>query len=157
MDLLQPLLPLLLSCFPVAVPLLSSQDCPVTLCAAALRILCPFIICHVVNLPPALIVLLLLLLLLWLLGVNVTVDSVSAPAHQLPAMRLSHPFGRHTPYAPSASAAQAFQTVSQRALSLPLALSYDGFIRTTYCYVLYIGNRKLVSFSCRLIVVYPRL
>lgn len=29
---------------------------PVTLCAAALRILCPFIICHVVNLPPAVVV-----------------------------------------------------------------------------------------------------
>lgn len=123
--------------------------CPVTLCAAALRILCPFIICHVVNLPPALIVLLLLLLLLpllWVLGVNVTVDSVSAPAYQLPAMRLPHPFGLST-FCNDPQRKHFKQFLSPARLHLWLY---------TY-YVLYMGNRNLVSFSCCLIVEYPSL
>lgn len=100
-------------CPSVRLPVLSLCVLP------ALRILCPFIICHVVNLPPALIV---LLPLLWVLGVNVTVDSVSAPAHQLPAMRLPHPFCLST-------SAQAFQTVP---VPRPLPFMALYVLRTLY-------------------------
>lgn len=122
-------------CPSVRLPVLSLCVLP------ALRILCPFIICHVVNLPPALIV---LLPLLWVLGVNVTVDSVSAPAHQLPAMRLPHPFCLST-----------FCNDPQRKhfKQFPSPARFHLWLYTYY--VLYIGNRNLVTFSCCLIVEYP--
>lgn len=86
--------------------------------------------------------LLLLSLLLWVLGVNVTVDSVTAPAHQLPAMRLPPPLSStllpfHLLQRPSRA---SFSNSS------PPPPPANHLWLYTY-YVLYIGNRKLVSFS----------